>query len=117
MRNGTRFNKLTLVDNAGSDVTGPDNESVAAYDSYDTAAQNVLIADETARAHRTFLVFLSISVTCAAATIATGTYAAWLSRHQAARQALTDVNDILKSCQSRMSQLEADLQRLPSRQE
>jgi predicted dienelactone hydrolase len=62
-----------------------------------------------------FIVMLTASIACAAATAVTGGYAVWLARHQAARQALTDVNDILRSCQSRMSQLESDLQRLPDR--
>lgn len=98
MKNDTHYNKLTLVD-----------------DSQESNA-NSNVADAGGQAKKTFFLFLAISVTCAAATLITGTYAAWLSRQQAARQALTDVNDILKSCQKRMSQLEADVQLLPNRQ-
>jgi cytochrome c-type biogenesis protein CcmH/NrfG len=113
MRNGSPSNKLTLVNNNANgrqdDTGGP-----AAY--YSPQPENTVFADESSRAQKTFLVFLAISIACAAATIGTGSYAAWLSRQQAARQTLTDVDEILKSCQSRMSQLEADLQRLPHRQ-
>ncbi len=112
MRNGIHFNKLTLV-SAGQLNSSQDD--AAAHQSYEPSRDQTL-ADEAAHVQKTFVVFLSLSFACAAATIVTGSYAAWLLRHQAARQALTDVNDILKSCQTRMSQLEADLQRLPNRQ-
>lgn len=115
MRNGTHFNKLTLLNGGG--VNGPQDDADIAASHYPYQPQpDQVFANETAQAQKTFVVFLSLSIACAAATLATGSYAAWLSRHQAARQALTDVNDILRSCQSRMSQLEADLQRLPNRQ-
>ena len=108
MKNGLRFSKLTLVESS------PDTEDdPAAYLPYqpDSGAAPAQGSEET----KLFLVFLTLSITCAAATVATGGYAVWLARQQAARQALTDVNEILRSCQSRMSQLETDLQRLPNR--
>lgn len=105
MRNGTRFST------AGEAVPLDDTDDPAVYDPY--RPDPVAFIDESGRVQKTFWVFLTISIACAAATVGTGTYAAWLSRQQAARQALTDVNDILRSCQSRMSQLESDLQRLP----
>ena len=107
MRNGTRFSAA-----AGEATPLDDGDDPAAY--YPYRPDPAVFIDESARAQKTFWVFLTISIACAAATIGTGTYAAWLSRQQAAHQALTDVNDILRSCQSRMSQLEADLQRLPA---
>lgn len=112
MKNGTHFNRLTSANS--SQVDGSQDDA-ASYYPYKSQPDQVF-SDEAAQIHRTFVVFLSLSITCAAVTLVTGSYAAWLSRHQAARQALTDVNDILRSCQSRMSQLEADLQRLPNRQ-
>ena len=127
MRNGTRFNSSTMgtqrrVDGLQEgDGLQDDADDAASYYPYkpqsDQAFSDQAFADEAAQVQKTFVVFLSLSVACAAATLATGSYAAWLSRHQAARQALTDVNEILKSCQSRMSQLEADLKRLPTCQE
>ena len=111
MRNGTHSNKLTFADDSALSGRLDDADDPAAY--YPYRPDSPALADESSRAQRTFLVFLAVSIACAAATIGSGSYAAWLSRQQAARQALTDVDDILKSCQSRMSQLEADLKRLP----
>ena len=120
MKNGTRFNKLVLVVNAplrGTNDTRDSADDPAAYFPYLPSSEDAANATESSlTANKTIFVFLAISATCAAASIASGSYAAWLARHQAARQALTDVNDILKSCQTRMSQLEADMQRLPNRQ-
>lgn len=114
MRNGIHFNKLTLVSSGQTESSQDDADDAASHDPYKPQIDRAF-ADDTAHVQKTFVLFLSLSIACAAATVATGSYAAWLLRHQAARQALTDVNDILKSCQTRMSQLEADLQRLPSR--
>lgn len=114
MKNGSRFSKLTLRDGGSSNSGLENNDAPAAYVPYnsDNEAAPIQGSEES----KLFLVFLTLSITCAAATVATGGYAVWLARQQAARQALTDVNEILRSCQSRMSQLELDLQRLPNRQ-
>lgn len=109
MRNGIHFSKLTLVDSRTQNDDDP-----AAYFPDQPDGDEPPALDSQAR--NLFLVMLTLSITCAAATVVTGSYAVWLARRQAARQALTDVNDILRSCQSRMSQLEIDLQRLPNRQ-
>ncbi len=121
MRNGIHFNKLTLVDHSLGDPRAADNgqeaiDDAAAYYPYQHASENAAMPDDNHQVKTTLIVFMAVSLACATAAIATGSYAAWLSRHQAARQALTDVNDILRSCQTRMSQLEADVQRLPNRQ-
>ena len=108
MKNGLRFSKLTLVESS------PDNEDdPAAYLPYRPQAETAPAANDGDS--RLFFVLLTVSISCAAASVATGSYAVWLARQQAARQALTDVNDILRSCQSRMSQLETELQGLPER--
>ena len=108
MRNGSRFSKLTLVESSPDSIDDP-----AAYFPYrpETETPSATAGSES----RLFFVLLTVSISCAAASVASGSYAVWLARQQAARQALTDVNDILRSCQSRMSQLESDLQRLPNR--
>ena len=111
MRNGIPFNKLTLI-GSRSDA----GDDMAASYPYQPSGDDVILADDNHHAKTTLLVFMAVSLACATAAIATGGYAAWLVRQRSARQALTDVNDILKSCQSRMRQLEADVQRLPSRQ-
>lgn len=110
MKNGTHFSKLTLVEN---DENSSDNDPVA----YSPNRQeNETSLSANSNNSRLFFVLLTVSISCAAASVATGSYAVWLARQQAAHQALTDVNEILRSCQSRMSQLESDLQRLPNRQ-
>lgn len=109
MKNGIRFSKLTLME------SGSDNEDdPASYFPQQPEGETAPAADGSDS--RLFLVLLTVSISCAAASMAAGSYAVWLARQQAARQALTDVDDILRSCQSRMSQLESDLQRLPNRQ-
>ena len=109
MKNGTRLNKLIMVE------SGPDgDDDPAAYIPY--RPESEAVPAQGSEGSKLFLIFLTLSITCAAATVATGGFAVWLARQQAARQALTDVNEILRSCQSRMSQLETDLQRLPNRQ-
>lgn len=118
MRNGTIFNgnKLVLVNSNGRPVSGLDLVDDAAVDYLSSSDAETPPVGNLQEMQMTLIVFITVSVACAAAAIATGSYAVWLSRQQAARQALTDVNDILKSCQSRMQQLEADVKRLPERQ-
>ena len=118
MRNGTTSdtNKLILVSSSDQPVHDQDlvdDVAVARLSGPDN--ERAVIVDDAAKTRVTLLVFLAVSVACTTAAIATGSYTIWLSRHQAARQALIDVNDILKSCQIRMQQLEADVQRLPER--
>jgi len=60
-------------------------------------------------------VFAAVSAGCAAAAIATGSYALWLSRRRIADEALTSVHDLLKTCQERVSQIEKELSYLPPR--
>ena len=120
MKNGSRFSRLILVDSASSYSIHGKKGGLGSED--DPAAYFPSLPDgEAAPAQgseesKLFLIFLTLSITCAAATVATGGYAVWLARQQIARRTLTDVNEILRSCQSRMSQLESDLQRLPNRQ-
>ena len=119
MRNGTTFNanKLVLVNSSGRPMGGSDSVDDAAVD-YQSGSDNDAngLTEDVQKTRVTLLVFMAVSIACTTAAIATGSYAVWLSRHHAARQALTDVDDILRSCQNRMQQLEADVQRLPDRQ-
>lgn len=119
MRKGILFNpnRLVLVTSAGHSVRDQDLGDDAAVDYQSRPDGEVLIpVDDSDRTRMTMLVLVAVSIACTTAAVATGSYAVWLSRHQATRQALTDVNDILKSCQTRMQQLEADVKRLPERQ-
>ena len=119
MRNGTlsNTNKLILVSSNGRPVHGQDSVDDAAVD-YVQGSDNEasLLLDNTRNTRVTMLVLMAATIACTTAAIATGSYAVWLSRHQAERQALTDVGEILRSCQRRMQQLEADVQRLPGRE-
>jgi hypothetical protein len=119
MRNGTlsNKNKLVLVNSGGQPMDGLDLIDDAAVD-YLSGPDNEasLAVEDTHKTRLTLLMLMAVSVACATVAIATGSYAIWLSRQQAARQVLVDVNDILKSCQIRMQQLEADVQKLPERQ-
>ena len=119
MRNGTtsNLNKLIMVSSNGRPMPGSASVDDAAVDyPFNSDADVPLVVNDARGTRATMLVFMAVSIACTTAAVATGSYAIWLSRHQAARQALIDVDDILKSCQSRMQQLEADVQRLPERQ-
>ena len=120
MKNGTQSNnltthKLTMVNGSGQEFGSPDSMDDAAAD-YAYAIDHEAIALEAAQNVRTMLLVLTaVSAACMTASIASGTYALWLARRQGTHKVLTDVNDILKTCQSRMRQLEAEVQQLPSR--
>lgn len=60
------------------------------------------------------LVFVAVSIACAFAAIASGSYALWLTRQKVARETISNVQDLLKICQDRMHQMEDDLNFLPS---
>lgn len=116
MRNGTQSSKLTLIDGAGkaigedADALDPSMEYYAASVTEDGDG-----GQESAPASISpVLILFTVSLACAAAAIAAGSYALWLSRQKAARQTLTDVQDILRICQDRMHQMEDDLNHLPS---
>ena len=67
------------------------------------------------RAHPSqFVVFAAVSAGCAAAAIATGSYALWLSRRKMTDEALTNVRDILQTCKDRVTQMEEELNHLSS---
>ena len=84
MKNDIHSNRLTLVNN--------DN----------AVAANGL-------AHHKLITFAIVSISCTVAAIASGSYAIWLSKKQAAYDAVSDVEDILESCRARMHKLEKDV--------
>ena len=115
-RNESPFNKLILVDGDGQAISRQDLLDDAAVDyPHEADNQSAPSADRAQNARNTLLVFAAVSITCMAAALATGSYAVWLGRRQAAQKAIIDVNDLLKTCQTRMRQLEMDVQNLPSR--
>jgi hypothetical protein len=60
--------------------------------------------------------FVVVSLACLTAAVAAGSYAVWLSKQNAAEKALSNVHDLLKTCEKRMSQMDKDLKRLPRAQ-
>ena len=115
MKNGTRFNsnRLVLVNNNGFPFAGQESMDDTAVDYRHNSETEMTDSDHL---NTTLVVLASVSLACAAAAIATGSYALWLSRQQTTQKVLTDVNEILKSCQSRMQQLESDVQHRPGRE-
>ena len=115
MKNGIQSSKLVMVDSGGHEIGGQEAMDNTAIDYAYRVDTDTSAVDPNAGFRTTLFVFMAVSIACTTAAIAAGSYAVWLSRHQAAKKTLTDVNDILKTCQTRMRQLEADVQNLPSR--
>ena len=115
MKNGSRSNKLTLVDNAGEALSGAHGVEDATEDYYSSSVSEDgdVAAEFAGTSTNRALLFIVVSAACAAAAVAAGSYAVWLSRQRVTREALTNVQDILKICQDRMHQMEDDLNRLP----
>ncbi len=119
-KNGTPFSPerrgLTLVGRREGDNAPPSDteDSAVDYFSASLAQDAELAAVPLAQTSRQALVFVLVSVACATAALAAGTYAIWLTRRQAAQNALTDVRDLLRTCHDRMVQMEDDLHRLPA---
>lgn len=87
MRNGTQFSELEADDYASD------------------------LPDSAAGLPTSQLV--GIGAICATVAVVIGYYAIWLTRQRAARQTLTDVQDILNVCRDRMRQMESDISHLP----
>ena len=115
MKNGihSSLNRLILVNNNGFPFAGQESVDDAAVDYRHGSETEMQDSDNL---NTTLVVLASVSLACAAAAIATGSYALWLSRQHSTQKVLTDVNEILKSCQNRMQQLEADVQHRPRRE-
>jgi len=118
-KNGTPFSPdrrgLTLVGRREGDSAVPSDteDSVADYFSASLAQDAEAAAVPLVHTSRQALVFVLVSIACATAALASGTYAIWLTRRQAAQNALTDVRDLLQTCHDRMVQMEDDLHRMP----
>lgn len=89
-----------------------DESGVATGVCADSSAEDGPFSGDAGGALSTTLM-VGIGVVCAAAAVVIGYYAIWLARQRAARQTLTDVQDILNLCRDRMRQMEADISHLP----
>jgi len=116
MKNDTRSSKLVMVNSSGQEITHQDSVDDSSVEYVDRSMpDNSQQSGSEQNLRTTLLVFMTVSIACTTAAIAAGSYALWLSRRQAARKVLTDVNDILITCQRRMQQLESDVMQLPGR--
>jgi len=112
MRNGTQ-SRLTLVDSAGHEIPAKSAVEDVSVE-YDTHEDS----QESKPGHRAGDIFhnrafyIGISIVCAAASIAAASYAFWLTRSHATREALTNVQDILDSCEQRMQQMQQELNKV-----
>lgn len=112
MKNDTRSSRLILIDNSGDEIptrmqlkdTEPVIDPSVTENSQTNNVANDLMHNKS--------LFIVVSIACAAAAIAAGSYAIWLSKHKETREALSSVNDLLHTCQDRMSQIEQDLKSL-----
>ena len=117
MRSDTR-SRLTLVDRNGNEVSSQQGEDETAVEYLpEPSNQEISLSagrSRTERVHQNqLLIFAAVSAGCAAAAVASGSYALWLSRRKIADEALTNVHDILKTCQDRVTRMEAELSQLP----
>ena len=115
MKNGTLSNSLKMVDNNGQEVAKSDSMDDAAVDHVYTREQETASIDAVQSVHSTLVVLIAVSTVCMMAAIASGSYALWLAKRQGTHEVLTDVNEILKTCQLRIRQLETEVQLLPGR--
>ena len=110
MRNGTQSNKLRLIDNNGESLAGTYgiDDMAVQYDSMSEGAASSALDPITEMLSNKW-VFIAVSTVCAAGAIAAGSYSVYLSRRRVAETALDNVQDLLKTCQRRMRDLENDL--------
>lgn len=115
MKNGTHSNKLMMVDNSDRGLFISDSMDDAAVDSVYVREQESAALDAVQSVHSTLVVLIAVSTICMMAAIASGSYALWLAKKQGTHKSLTDVNDILRTCQMRIRELETEVHQLPGR--
>ena len=115
MKNDTHSNKLMMIDGSGREIGSSDSMDDAASDYVYARDQETSVLDAAQSVRSTLIVLTAVSSICMTVAIATGSYAIWLLKQQGAHKMLTDVNDILQTCQTRMRQLESEVQQLPGR--
>ena len=118
MRNGTRSNhRLLLIDNNGEEISKKRSlDDIAVATDKPGEEQGTEKSGPVDDLLNNKALFATVSIACLTAAIAAGTYAIWLQRKKDAQKALTNVNDLLKTCQNRMSQIDKELKRLPRAQ-
>ena len=104
-----------MIDSGGHEIGSPDLMDDAAADYAYARDQDTSVLDAVQSVRSTLVVLTAVSSICMTVAIATGSYAIWLLKQQGTHKILTDVNDILQTCQTRMRQLESEVQQLPGR--
>ena len=56
--------------------------------------------------------FVGACVACTVGAVAAGSYAAWLTKKCEAESVILDVHDLIKSCEDRVAQMEAQISRI-----
>jgi hypothetical protein len=116
MKNATTSDRLTLVDDDSreGESHGDGNGIGAGYNGAADDGGGPSSAAAFASLMNNRVLFIAVSVACATAAIAAGSYAAWLSRKRFTQDAIMDVHDLLETCNQRMRQMDQDLSNLPS---
>ena len=92
MKSDTQSNNLRLVDSA--DNTGDESQ-----DGVDSLYRNKWL-------------FIGVCAACAVGAVAAGSYAAWLTKKKEAESVILDVHDLIQSCEDRVAQIEAQINRI-----
>jgi len=92
MKSDTQSNNLRLVDSA-------DNASAESQDDVDSLYRNKWL-------------FIGVCAACAVGAVAAGSYAAWLAKKKEAESVILDVHDLIQSCEDRVAQIEAQINRI-----
>jgi len=97
MKSDTQSNNLRLVDD--NDIS-PDAEP-SSSEPMDNVFKNKWV-------------FIGVCAACAVGAVAAGSYAAWLARKRETENVILDVHDLIQSCEDRVAQIEAQINRLGS---
>ena len=92
MKSDTQSNNLRLVDSA-------DDATDESLDGIESLYKNKWL-------------FIGVCAACAVGAVAAGTYAAWLAKKKEAQSVILDVHDLIQSCEDRVAQIEAQINRI-----
>ena len=97
MKSDTQFNNLRLVDGAGAS---------------DSETTTPPASDLGASLYHNKWLFIGVCAACAIGAVAAGSYAAWLIKKREADSVILDVHDLIQSCEDRVAQIEAQINRI-----
>jgi len=100
MKSDTQSNNLRLVDSSVEDAADAPTS--------DSALDGL---------YRNKWLFIGVCAACAVGAIAAGGYAAWLMKKRETASVILDVHDLIQSCEDRVAQIEAQINRLNTQSE